>query len=211
VFEAHGERGELVFVARRDAGVRLEILDRAGDVRVDLACDGDAATLVDRERGCVTTGPCDATLLRRYLHIRPIAPDLLIDLAAATPAVETSRGAFDADLRWDEHGLLDLALWGKEIRGETLMIEQEVALDPRTHDVRELTQESWNRPVYRVEYRDFVPARDDRGAPLRIPRGTRVEAGSDDVRLAWREVAANVPVRASAFHLAPPPGLPVCR
>ena len=75
------------------AKVRFHALSPAGgNVMLDLACDGTSFVLVDGQRNCVRTGPCDETSIAQLLRV-PLAPDEFFYLALGlTPVLEGATG-----------------------------------------------------------------------------------------------------------------------
>jgi outer membrane lipoprotein-sorting protein len=195
-------KGDVLVMGKPGAMVRFAALSPAGgSTLVEMACNGSDFVMVDYQNNCTLSGPCDATSIAQFFHIK-LAPDDFFHLAVGTPPV--LRDA-KATASWDsEHGYEKLTLTSPAGT-------QKVTLDLKDGHTDVIDSElagSDGKVVWSVANADFQ----DVGGH-RVPGKTRFKSpeGKEDLLVVWGdERQLGVALDASKFALAAPSGLPRC-
>jgi hypothetical protein len=206
-------RAPALVMGARGGKLRLNVMSPAtGDVVLDLACDGAHFAMIDFQRNCARTGPCDATALQPIVHV-PIAPDDVLDLATATPSLVAELGDTQSSVAWDaQTGREHVATWGVPHEDEQMSLADDLELDRDGghRDIVALVRTNARMPLSRTDFKRFTEVVDPTGARFRVPRSSRFEAGDRDLIVEWTSIAVNPSIPTSMFSLQPPAGLPVC-
>ena len=198
----------------RDDKLRINVMSPAGtDVDIDLACDGQRCTMIDRAQGCMRTGTDQIDPLQRIFHVI-MNPDDLLGLATGTPHMVAELGDTQSSVEWDEKmGRERIATWGIPHEDEQLSLEDELEIDRRDghRDIVAVTDVNAHQTMSRAELSHYTDVVDARGATFRVPTDSRFLNGVDhELIVAWKSVVVNPIIPASSFVLQPPAGLPTC-
>jgi len=190
------------------AKVRVNFLSPAGgNVLADLACDGTSFVLVDFQKNCALTGPCNADSIAQYLRV-PLDPDDFLYMATGTtPVLEGATGK----VTWDAKNGHEIV----ELTGPSG--SQRIVLDGRggTWDVLESrVRNTAGAEVWKLENKGFEAVEDEAGVAYRVPTKSHFVSGSNskaDLIIEWQDRTLNPQLNAQKFTLTPPAGLPRCR
>jgi hypothetical protein len=197
-------KGEVLVMGTVGAKVRFAALSPAGgSTLAELACDGKDFVLVDYQKNCQRTGPCNGQSIAQFFHIA-LEPDDFLHLALGTPPVIA--GA-TGTVTWDgNRGVEKVVLTGPD-GTEKLSID-----DNHGHfDVldAELVG-SDGKTRWSVANTDFTTV-----AGQRVPGKSRFKSpeGSQDLLVEWGATSSRKVNEAQSddkFKLAPPAGLATC-
>ncbi len=195
-----GERIKLTmtFLVDRAAGaLRVDAESPMGGTVASLASDGHTFELLDTRANRFLEGPATPCNLSRFLRVRLRTRDLVDAIAGGAPLLGQP-----ASVTWDGHD------GGHEVlvlKGEGDLVET-LRLAPKTWDVDSAEVMSGGHVLYRLRHDDFS---DQDG--VRFPGRTVIEDPEHraDARIRYKSRELGVTVPPGAFHLEPPPGLPV--
>jgi hypothetical protein len=200
-------KGTVKMMGTPDAKARFAAYDPMDNVVLDLACDGANFTLVDHQKNCVLTGPCNADSIARLMRIA-LEPDDFFYLAIGqTPVIEGATGK----ITWDAdkgHVVLDLEGTGGSQR---IVID---ARDGRYDVVASEMRGPDDAMTWSVENKDFTEvASADGSVKLRVPGISLFKSPgkNSDILIDWKRRDLNAALPEQAFTLVPPAGLPTCQ
>jgi hypothetical protein len=196
-------KGEVLVMGSVGAKVRFAALSPAGgSTLAELACDGKDFVLVDYQKNCQRSGPCNAQTIAQFFHIA-MEPDDFLHLALGTPPVIANA---NGKVTWDSsRGVEKVELTGPD-GTEKLSID-----DNHGHfDVVDAELSVGGKTKWSVANTDFTEV-----AGHRVPGKSRFKspAGSQDLLVEWGQPSSrkvNEPQPDDKFKLAPPPGLAAC-
>jgi hypothetical protein len=200
-------KGTVKMMGTPDAKARFAAYDPMDNVVLDLACDGTNFTLVDHQKNCVLSGPCNADSIARLMRIA-LEPDDFFYLAIGqTPVIEGAK----ATLTWDSdkgHEVLVLTGPGGS---------QRIAIDARDGRYDVVASEMHGPDgalTWSVENKDFAELKSADGAvTLRVPGISLFKSPgkNSDILIDWKRRDLNATLPEQAFTLVPPAGLPTCQ
>lgn len=198
-----GEQGRVrlgfVEVVERPGRFRFETLSPLEQPIDVMTSDGERLSLL--REGKLHEGPATPENVARLLPL-PLRPHEIVDILLGGMPLASS---FELDrLEWADEPEDHWRMWLKNATGE----RGEVIIDPaRRVVVRATVLRPDGKPRLVVHFDDF----EDVGGKGPFPREVRIEVpdGSLEVTLKLKEVELDVPLDASLFRLAPPPGVPV--
>jgi outer membrane lipoprotein-sorting protein len=193
-------KGTVMIMGKPGAFVRLNALSPAGDsVIADLACDGANFTMVDFQNNCVLTGPCDASSIAQFLHVK-LTPDDFLHLATGTTPILAGP---DGKVDWDSKAGQETIVLTRGDVTQTIVVD---AHDGH-HDVLSSRVQGGDLE-WTIENKAFA----DVEGGFRIPAKSRFQSAGQkaDLLVEWKDVKINVDIPPDKFVLTPPDGLATC-
>jgi hypothetical protein len=197
-------KGEVLVMGTVGAKVRFAALSPAGGSTIaELACDGKDFMLVDYQKNCQRTGPCNGQSIAQFFHIN-LEPDDFVHLAVGTPPVIANA---TGTVTWDaDHGYEKVELKGPDGT-------QKITIDDKGGRWDVIDSElvgSDGKVRWSVANTDFVTV-----GGHRVPGKTRFKSpqNQQDLLVDWGSAEnrqANTPQPDDKFKLAAPAGLPAC-
>lgn len=197
-------KGTVLVMGTNQRQVRFNALSPQQDVLADMACDGQDFALVNMQKNCQLTGPCNKQSIATFLRVE-LEPEDVLHLALGTvPVPAQSTGT----VTWDANK-------GQEIVELTSPEgKQKIVIDAREgrSDVvsSELTRDG--KVVWSVENADFGEVKNESGGAVRLPAKTRFKSPQKDADLLveWKERTVNPQLDPAKFKISIPAGLPPC-
>jgi hypothetical protein len=197
-------KGTVLVMGTSQRQVRFNAISPQEDVLADMACDGQDFALVNMQKNCQLTGPCNKQSIATFLRVE-LEPEDVLHLALGTvPVPPQSTGT----VKWDSnkgHEIVELT----SPEGK-----QKITIDAREgrSDVlsSELTRDG--KVVWSVENQDFREVKDEAGGTHRLPAKTRFKSPQKDADLLveWKERTVNPTLDPAKFKISIPAGLGTC-
>lgn len=198
-------KGTVLVMGTDQRQVRFNAISPQEDVLADMACDGQDFALVNMQKNCQLTGPCNKQSIATFLRVE-LEPEDVLHLALGTvpvPAGSTGTVTWDAN---KGHEIVELTSpEGKQRividarEGRTDVVSSELSRDGKV--------------VWSVENADFEAVKDEQtGATYRLPGRTRFKspAKDSDLLVEWKERTVNPTLDPAKFKIQIPEGLPRC-
>ena len=197
-------KGTVLVMGTNQRQVRFNAMSPQEDVLADMACDGQDFALVNMQKNCFLSGPCNKQSIATFLRVE-LEPEDVLHLALGTvPVPAGSTGT----VKWD-------ASKGHEIVELTSPEgKQKIVIDARDgrRDVvsSELVRDG--QVVWSVENAEFEDVKDEAGGTHRLPAKTRFKSPTQkaDLVVDWKERMVNPAIDAAKFKVEIPTGLPRC-
>lgn len=197
-------KGTVLVMGTNQRQVRFNAISPQQDVLADMACDGQDFTLVNMQKNCQLTGPCNKQSIATFLRVE-LEPEDVLHLALGTvPVPVQSTGT----VIWDSSkGYERIELSSPEGT-------QKIVIDARDgrRDVVSSELARDGKVVWSVENADFEAVKDDAGGTHRLPKTTRFKTPTQDGDLLvdWKARTVNPTLDPAKFKVAVPDGLPPC-
>lgn len=197
-------KGTVLVMGTNQRQVRFNAISPQEDVLADMACDGQDFALVNMQKNCQLTGPCNKQSIATFLRVE-LEPEDVLHLALGTvPVPADAKGK----VTWDSskgHEVVELA---SSQGTQTIRID---ARDGR-RDVVSSQLARDGKVVWSVENTDFEEVKDEGGGVHRLPAKTRFKtpAGDGDLLVEWKERTVNPSIDAAKFKVTIPEGLARC-
>jgi hypothetical protein len=198
-------KGTVLVMGTNQRQVRFNAISPQEDVLADMACDGQDFALVDMQKNCQLTGPCNKQSIASFLRVE-LEPEDVLHLALGT--VPVPAGA-TGTVKWDANK-------GQEIV-ELTSAEgtQKIVIDAREgkSDVVSSELSRDGKVVWSVENADFGEVKDEAGGTHRLPGKTRFKTPlqKGDLLVEWKERTVNPTLDPAKFKVAIPAGLGRCQ
>ena len=197
-------KGTVLVMGTNQRQVRFNAISPQEDVLADMACDGQDFALVNMQKNCQLTGPCNKQSIATFLRAE-LEPEDVLHLALGTvPVLAGAKGT----VTWDSSkGYERLEL-------ESAEGKQRVVIDARENKNDILSSELVRdgKVVWSVENADFEEVKDEAGGTHRLPAKTRFKTPQQDgdLLVEWKERVVNPALDAAKFKVNVPAGLPRC-
>ncbi len=197
-------KGTVLVMGTDQRQVRFNAISPQNDVLADMACDGQDFTLVNMQKNCYLTGPCDESSIAQFLHVK-LAPEDVLHLALGTVPIPPQS---DGTVTWD-------ASKGYErVELKSPSGTQKIVIDAREGhaDVVSAELSRDGKVVWSVENTGFVEVKDEAGGTHRLPSTTRFKSPAEqaDLLVEWKERTVNPTLDPAKFKISVPSGLATC-
>ena len=197
-------KGTVLVMGTNQRQVRFNALSPQQDVLADMACDGQDFALVNMQKNCQLTGPCNKQSIATFLRVE-LEPEDVLHLALGTvPVPAQSTGT----VTWDGskgHEVVELT----SPEGK-----QKIVIDAREgrSDILSSELSRDGKVVWSVENAEFGDVKDEAGGTHRLPAKTRFKSPQKDADLLveWKERTVNPALDPTKFKISIPEGLPRC-
>jgi hypothetical protein len=197
-------KGTVLVMGTNQRQVRFNAISPQEDVLADMACDGQDFALVNMQKNCQLTGPCNKQSIAQFLRVE-LEPEDVLHLALGTvpvPAQSTGTVTWDSNKGHEiveltsPEGKQKLVIDAREGRSDVL--SSELSLDGKI--------------VWSVENADFGEVKDEAGGTHRLPAKTRFKSPQKDADLLveWKERTVNPTLDPAKFKISIPDGLARC-
>lgn len=199
-------KGTVLVMGTNERRVRFNAISPQEDVLADMACDGQDFVLVNMQKNCYLTGPCNKQSISMFLGVE-LEPEDVLHLALGTvPVPAQSTGT----VKWDSNKGHEIVELTSPEGNQKIVID---AREGRTDVVSsELVRDG--KVVWSVENTDFGEAKDDAGGTHRLPAKTRFRYKSSqkdaDLLVEWKERTVNPTLDPTKFKITIPEGLARC-
>ena len=197
-------KGTVLVMGTTQRQVRFNAISPQNDVLADMACDGQDFALVNMQKNCQLSGPCNKQSIATFLRVE-LEPEDVLHLALGTvpvPPQSTGKVTWDAS---KGHEVVELT----SPEGT-----QKIRIDARNgkRDVVSSELSRDGKVVWSVENADFEEVKDEAGGAHRLPAKTRFKSPTQDADLLveWKQRTVNPTIDATKFKVAIPEGLPRC-
>jgi hypothetical protein len=197
-------KGTVLVMGTSQKQVRFNAISPQNDVLADMACDGQDFALVNMQKNCQLTGPCNKQSIATFLRVE-LEPEDVLHLALGTvPVPAGSKGT----VTWDANKGYE------RVELESAEGKQKIVIDARDghSDVVSSELSRDGKVVWSVENQDFTEVKDEAGGVHRLPAKTRFKSPQEDADLIvdWKERTVNPTLDAAKFKVEVPQGLPRC-
>ena len=197
-------KGTVLVMGTSQRQVRFNAISPQEDVLADMACDGQDFALVNMQKNCQLTGPCNKQSIATFLRVE-LEPEDVLHLALGTvpvPAQATGKVTWDSS---KGHEVVELT---------TPEGQQKIVIDARNgkRDVVSSALSRDGKVVWSVENTDFEEVKDEAGGVHRLPAKTRFKtpAQDGDLLVEWKQRTVNPAIDATKFKVTIPEGLARC-
>jgi hypothetical protein len=198
-------KGTVLVMGTNQRQVRFNAISPQEDVLADMACDGQDFALVNMQKNCQLTGPCNKQSLATFLRVE-LEPEDVLHLALGTvptPANAQAKVTWDSNKGYERvelttaEGTQKIVIDAREGRSDVVSSEM-VGLDGKT--------------VWSVENADFGDVKDESGGLHRLPAKTHFKSPqkSADLLVEWKERTVNPQIDPAKFKVTIPDGLGRC-
>lgn len=197
-------KGTVLVMGTNQRQVRFNAISPQEDVLADMACDGQDFALVNMQKNCQLTGPCNKQSIATFLRVE-MEPEDVLHLALGTvpvPAGSSGKVTWDADKGYERveltspEGTQKIVIDARDGRSD--IVSSELSRDGKV--------------VWSVENADFGEVKDEAGGTHRLPAKTRFKSPQKDADLLveWKERVVNPALDPAKFKIAIPDGLQRC-